>query len=279
MSIPKKLSRTQEWTIYIHDMGNMIHNSPGNFGGAYSYTDISSSNNVTVFVIHEVSKKVVSYLNDEKTPCQPMPRTVELDTCIQNHLQNEMGCQLPWSKGSSKYPDWTESGQYSRYLQSYQDITRLTERSIAERTGERSNRHFGRTCPVVRSCETCLRLVLKFVPKLVSDLHSNCLLNRTPGCLPSCQRNEFTANVVNRAERPSKPAGFFAVSFFYASGRYVEKTYYYVYDWVHLLADLGGYMGLLLGFSLLSIYDGIKGLCKMCYALAMQRRAQALAKT
>ena len=224
------MSRTQEWTVYIHDKGNMVHNSPGSFGSAYSYTDISSSKNVTVIVIHEISKKVVSYLNDEKTPCQQMPRTVELNTCIQDHIQNDIGCTLPWSNHSSEYPECTASGQYNRFLQTYQEIARLTERSIAERTG----------------------------------------------CRPSCQRNEFTANIVNRAERPSKPAGFFTCNFFYASGRYVEKTYYYVYDWVHLLADVGGYMGLLLGFSLLSMYDGIMSLCKMGYGLATRRRTQLI---
>ena len=135
MSVPKKLSRTQEWTVYINDKGNMVHNSPGSFGSAYSYTDISSSKNVTVIVIHEISKKVVSYLNDEKTPCQPMSRTVELNTCIQDHIKIDIGCTLPWSNDSSEYPECTESGQYNRFLQTYQEIARLTERSIAERTG------------------------------------------------------------------------------------------------------------------------------------------------
>ena len=135
MSIPKKLSRTQEWTVYFHDKGNMVHNSPGSFGSAYSYTDISSSKNVAVTVIHEILKMEVSYLNDEKTPCQQMPRTEELNTCIQDYIQSEMGCHLPWRNDTSEHPECTEPGQYNRFLQTYQEIARLTERSIAERTG------------------------------------------------------------------------------------------------------------------------------------------------
>ena len=195
----------------------MIHNSLGIFGNAYSYTDTSSSNNVSVIVIHEIRKKVVSYLNDERTPCQSMPRREELNTCLQHHIENKIGCQLPWNNGSVDFPRCTESGHYKTFLKIYDEIAKLTEQSIAERTG----------------------------------------------CLAACQRNEFTVNIVNRAERPSKPGGHFTGYFFYASGRYVEKTYFYVYDWIHLLADLGGYMGLLLGYSLLTMYDGTKNLCKL----------------
>ena len=46
--------------------------------------------------------------------------------------------------------------------------------------------------------------------------------------------------------------------FFYATGKYVEKSYYYTYDWNSFVADVGGYMGLLLGHSLLSYYDVAK---------------------
>ena len=43
---------------------------------------------------------------------------------------------------------------------------------------------------------------------------------------------------------------------------FVEEEQYYVHNWYGFLADIGGYMGLLLGSSLLSLYDEAAGLLK-----------------
>lgn len=40
------------------------------------------------------------------------------------------------------------------------------------------------------------------------------------------------------------------------------RKQYVIYDFNSFIADVGGFMGLLLGFSLLSIYDEIEGLLK-----------------
>ena len=42
----------------------------------------------------------------------------------------------------------------------------------------------------------------------------------------------------------------------------VEEEQYYVHDFYTFFADIGGYMGLLLGSSLLSLYDEAVGLLK-----------------
>jgi hypothetical protein len=43
--------------------------------------------------------------------------------------------------------------------------------------------------------------------------------------------------------------------FSYSSGKYDEKVEYYTYDENSLIADIGGFLGLLLGHSAMSIYD------------------------
>ena len=46
-----------------------------------------------------------------------------------------------------------------------------------------------------------------------------------------------------------------SLNFKYRNGMYNIDREYYVYDTSHFLADIGGYLGLLLGHSLLSIYS------------------------
>jgi hypothetical protein len=46
--------------------------------------------------------------------------------------------------------------------------------------------------------------------------------------------------------------------FLYPGGRYNYKEFYYTYDATSFFADLGGYLGLLLGHSMLSFYDMAK---------------------
>ena len=43
--------------------------------------------------------------------------------------------------------------------------------------------------------------------------------------------------------------------FYYASNKIRVKEEYYTYDSSNLIADFGGYLGLLLGYSILGFYD------------------------
>jgi hypothetical protein len=40
--------------------------------------------------------------------------------------------------------------------------------------------------------------------------------------------------------------------------RYQKKTHYYTYDWSSFIADVGGFLGLFMGHSILSFYDTVK---------------------
>ena len=44
----------------------------------------------------------------------------------------------------------------------------------------------------------------------------------------------------------------------FSSQRYTELVHYYTYEWSSFIADVGGFLGLLLGYSVLSIYDEAK---------------------
>ena len=208
MAVPKL---TSEWTVIIHDHGHYIHNAKYKFGSAYSF--IMKGEESSKVTLYEIEKKDVTYLSDERSPCQSEPRAEEISTCIQHHIENRLGCQLPWYDKSKNLPRCKESNQYKEFLKSYNWHASLDDASIAKFTG----------------------------------------------CLPSCRRNEFKMKVFQEfSVPPIHGQTYFACMFFYPSGAYIEKSYYYTYDFGDYVGDVGGYMGLLLGCSLLGFYDWFK---------------------
>ena len=211
------INESNEWTVIIHDRGHYIHGALYKYGSANSYT-VHHNVKSSLMTVHEVQKKEVTYLNDERTPCQSKPRSEEISTCIQHYIENTMRCRLPWHSNQSKtLPQCKKLDQYEDFLNNYLWISNQKEASIAKVTG----------------------------------------------CLPSCKRNEFDVKVVNRIKMPSEDGKlYYSALFYYPSGSYTEKSYYYTYEFSDYLADIGGYMGLLLGYSLISFYDGFKYILK-----------------
>ncbi len=52
----------------------------------------------------------------------------------------------------------------------------------------------------------------------------------------------------------------FSQQLYYPTNEYIERREYFLYGFPSLMADFGGYLGLLLGHSLLSLYDEWKQL-------------------
>ena len=102
----------------------------------------------------------------------------------------------------------------------------------------------------------------------IAGLSSSSVANET-GCLPSCKRNEYSVHIIDRTSMPDEfNSSTYYGFFFYPSGRYIKKDYYYTYDFDSYIADVGGLVGLFLGQSLLSFYDilnqGWKNKKKFC---------------
>ena len=91
---------------------------------------------------------------------------------------------------------------------------------------------------------------------LIRQLDSNGILAVT-GCLATCEWNEFRHNVrierwTEKKEMKNGKYVDFAIS---TKGRYEEMEEYLIYDFNSFIADVGGYLGLLLGQSLYGIYQ------------------------
>ena len=75
------------------------------------------------------------------------------------------------------------------------------------------------------------------------------------GCMPGCSKSEI--KVVTRYEhkqRQDDGKKVVHLQFVYPRGEYDLIEEYYIYNWGSFIADVGGYLGLLLGSSLLSMY-------------------------
>lgn len=76
------------------------------------------------------------------------------------------------------------------------------------------------------------------------------------GCMPSCQRRKIHLNTIEaKQEKADDPNIWWLLSF--RDGQYNLHEEYYVYDEESLIADIGGFLGLLLGHSILSFYQNM----------------------
>ncbi len=94
-------------------------------------------------------------------------------------------------------------------------------------------------------------------------------------CLPACRRNEYTprhlftsdltdASRKYESELANATTGgptrrIVMLNMFYSSNRYVETIQYETYDGSNFFSDVGGTLGLLLGYSARDLYDFLKG--------------------
>ena len=64
----------------------------------------------------------------------------------------------------------------------------------------------------------------------------------------------YSAKLVYSGDQPNRPDQF-TLRIYYAHDKYPVKNQFYIYSTSNLIADFGGYLGLLLGYSLLGFYD------------------------
>ena len=77
---------------------------------------------------------------------------------------------------------------------------------------------------------------------------------RKTGCMPSCDRRQIELELIlTRMENTKIPTIW--LKFGYRDALYNLNEEYLVYDWDLFTADIGGYLGLILGFSLFSVYQ------------------------
>ena len=80
---------------------------------------------------------------------------------------------------------------------------------------------------------------------------------KTTGCIAPCKKNKYQSVPMEMEFTKGPEGGFQYVSMFITieNGLFEEREEYLIYDWDSFISDIGGYIGLLLGSSLYSLYQ------------------------
>ena len=103
------------------------------------------------------------------------------------------------------------------------------------------------------------------ITRKLQDVDANTIYKNT-GCLASCERNEYGA--IEATPIQSQACGWygqacdFSLRFKILDVSYKEEEQYYIYDYNSFLADVGGLLGLLLGWSIFGLVDMLENLLK-----------------
>ena len=76
---------------------------------------------------------------------------------------------------------------------------------------------------------------------------------------------------MGEADVISSESSILLFQLYFPSTMYDERKQYLIYDKTHFIADFGGYLGLLLGSSLLSVYDKVKRWLKSLIKLMSEK--------
>ena len=168
------------------------------------------------FTLYGMEKTVSKHINvDGNCEEDTGVRNDSLARCLYRYVGRRVGCQMPWVKDDMDQ-ECISMEHYRKFLEHYGDLNQLDGDSMARKTE----------------------------------------------CLPRCERSKFKLRPLANSgsddhifDSIPKELRAFAAQFMYLNSRYTEEVFYYTYDFESLIADFGGYMGLLLGHSILTLYD------------------------
>ena len=129
-------------------------------------------------------------------------------------------------------------------------------RYVEEELGCNPRIHGSRPSSPSRLCNSYSQLKhLVRISHELSKMDANGMY-KTTGCMPSCERDTYKVSTSLDYITLAKDQKFqyMELYLFFKTGSFVEKEQYLIYDWDSFIADVGGFLGLLLGWSLYSVY-------------------------
>ena len=104
------------------------------------------------------------------------------------------------------------------------------------------------------------------------------MINRVGGCTPKCLRDEYSVRHFQTSACTTMcedDPDSWTVELFFGKDRFHLRQQYYTYDFPNLLADFGGYLGLLLGSSIMGFYDTLVDLVRKLFGKSKKDNVKA----
>lgn len=227
MYVPNSVSLFGSAEIMLTTRGKARDSGAGEWVAQYAYLDIK--------------KTKTKYLNRPSLPCTGKSLNPNVTACIIEYIQAKIGCSANiQGLEPSRAPSCTTKQQFKDYMMLSKKLQYADDAKVYDMTG----------------------------------------------CLSSCEKDKFEIALTDRHEvsRKSKKyrgmynvradpnkginrTGFNTLDLFISirDSSYTEEEQYYIYDWNSFVADVGGYMGLILGCSFLSLYDKMEHLLRTSF--------------
>ena len=204
-----------------------VPNSAGAFGSASRLIAMRASTNNfqrkedTAYI--DIKKKHTKQVNRPSEPCTDETDNVKITACIAYFIQNQLGC-------TANFLGINGTMSIAKPLcQSSADLKKFASISAKLQFADEST---------------------------IYDM---------TGCLSSCRKDKFEIKMTDKTEAIYPSTSYYGhvtlwlfISMHDTS--YVQEEQYIIYDFNSFIADVGGYMGLLLGSSILSLYDEVERL-------------------
>lgn len=184
---------------------------------------------------YELRHKYVVVKSKREEKCDE-ENTSSFENCVDDFVSRAMDCRLPWIN---------DSGYDGYYFTS--ETFFLNEIYILNPLGP------ARQCDTIEDAHR-----LREMDKVIHDETTNHkdIMGLT-GCLPNCRTVELTSHLISATSTSIiEPVANDTVEVAFGMSQFstLEQKEVFTYDFWTFVADVGGYLGLLLGLSILDVY-------------------------
>ena len=214
-----------------------VPSSAGTFGSGERLIKLISNKSPNQSLVHnaylDVKKTRMKYMSQPSEPCDS-DRTIKTTDCIAQFIQSQIGCDIKVQGArETNNTSWPPCNSTSQ-LQKFAFLSGKLQYATA------------------------------------SDIYD------MTGCLSACEKDKFdirTSQMIKKSFQKPNPTGrvTLTVHISMSDTSYVQEQEYIIYDVNSFIADVGGYMGLLLGCSILSLFDEVESVVKKLFKAAIRK--------
>ena len=225
--------KIKEWIVFIHHHENLVIQSLSRIYG----------NEILSFDIHrlpansyqyEISPTETTFINQEDNPCISATELGKerVYQCLESYKYSLLNCTLPWRYKKSDRQ--LPLCSHPREYDIYTSIASLASESFDQ------------------------------------DFEGPYKIEHVAKCSPTCTRYAYTTKLFQQEQWELENS--FILRFYYNQHDVPVREHVYAYDEWNLVSDFGGWLGLLLGYSILGFYDKFEFLVGILREKLTQKR-------